>query len=67
MRLMVNGEPHEAREGCSLEELLVELQVPARKGVAVAVNLQVVPLAERADAQLHEGDRVDVVTAVGGG
>jgi len=67
MRLTVNGEPRDVREGCSLEDLLLELQVPARKGVAVAVNLQVVPQAERADAQLREGDRVDVVTAVGGG
>ena len=67
MQIMVNGEARNVPDGCSLDELLIELNVPARKGVAVAVNLSVVPQAERATAQLHEGDRIDVVTAVGGG
>ena len=67
MQLMVNGETRDFPDAWSLERLLIELEVPARKGVAVAVNLQVVPQAERSKTQLHEGDRVDVVTAVGGG
>jgi len=67
MQLMVNGENRDVPEGWSLEQLLIELKVPARKGVAVAINLEVVPQAERSSTQLHEGDRVDVVTAVGGG
>jgi sulfur carrier protein len=67
MQLMVNGEPRECPEDCSLEQLLIELKVPARKGVAVALNLQVIPQTERKTTQLREGDRVDVVTAVGGG
>lgn len=67
MQLMVNGESREIPENCSLEQLLIELKVPARKGVAVALNLQVVPQGERNTTPLHDGDRVDVVTAVGGG
>lgn len=67
MTLCINGEPREVPDGTSLDELLVLLEIPARKGVAVAVNLEVVAHVERAVLKLKGGDRVDVVTAVGGG
>jgi sulfur carrier protein len=35
--------------------------------VAVEVNLEVVPRAEHRDTILNDGDRVEVVTLVGGG
>ena len=67
MTLTVNGESREVPDGTSLEDLLLLLEVPGRKGVAVAVNLEVVAHGDRVVKQLVDGDRVDVVTAVGGG
>ena len=67
MTLSINGEDREVPDGISLEELLVLLELPARKGVAVAVNLSVVSHSDRSELVLGDGDRIDVVTAVGGG
>jgi len=67
MTLCVNGEQREVPDGTSLDDLLALLEIPARKGVAVAVNLEVVSHVDRAALMLKGGDRVDVVTAVGGG
>ncbi len=64
----LNGEPRAFLSGGSVAELLRSLgRDPAQQGVAVAVNMEVVPRSEYSDRRLVAGDRVDVVTAVGGG
>ncbi len=67
MQIKVNGEAREVPADLSLEQLLVDLKIPGREGVAVALNLRVVRRQERQGLQLSEGDRIDIVTAVGGG
>lgn len=66
MEIRVNGEPRTVAPGLHLGALLDELGVP-RDAVAVAVNLAVVPRGEVSAHPLAEGDRVEVVRAVGGG
>ena len=66
MTIHVNGEPREVDDAISIVALLQELKVTAPH-VAVELNLEVVPRAEHAQTTLHEGDRVEVVTLVGGG
>ena len=68
MKLRVNGEELEVEEGIKLSLLLKQLgQDPAGGPVAVAINLRVVARDDVPKIALQEGDRVDVVTAVGGG
>jgi len=67
VNLTINGESREVPDGTSLEDLLLLLELPARKGVAVAVNLEVVAHSDRVVTHLVDGDRVDLVTAGGGG
>lgn len=66
MQIHVNGEPREVPEGTTVAALLELLEV-RMKGVAVEWNLAVIPRSEHATAVLAEGDRVEVVTLVGGG
>lgn len=66
MNLQINGEAREVADGCTIAALLELLEV-RMKGVAVERNLQVVPRAEHPATVLEEGDRVEVVTLVGGG
>lgn len=66
MNIQVNGEARQVPEGQLLGELLHALEVPI-DGVAVALNLEVVPRGQLASHALSEGDRVEVVRAVGGG
>jgi sulfur carrier protein len=39
----------------------------ARRGIAVAVNGEVVPRSQHAEIELSEGAKVEIVTAVQGG
>ena len=66
MRLSVNGEPREVPDGTTVAALLEALGL-RRGGVAVEVNAEVVPRATYARRVLGAGDRVEVVTFVGGG
>ena len=66
MQITVNGQPHLARDGQTLRELLEALGLPT-EAVAVALNLEVVPRAALGATALRPGDRVEVVRAVGGG
>jgi sulfur carrier protein len=65
--IFVNGEPRE-REGATIEELLADLGVEIRaRGVAVAVDGEVVPRAEWGDRRITEGQRVEALSAMQGG
>jgi sulfur carrier protein len=66
MNIQVNGEGREIAAGSTVANLLGELGV-TQPHVAVEVNLEVVPRAEHGEAVLRDGDRVEVVTLVGGG
>jgi sulfur carrier protein len=66
MTIILNGQPREVDEGTSVVALLDQLSV-ATPHVAVELNLEVVPRARHAQTMLREGDRLEVVTLVGGG
>jgi thiamine biosynthesis protein ThiS len=62
----VNGQILQVPAGSSVADLLRQLALPPTH-VAVEHNLQVVPRAEHAARALADGDRVEIVTFVGGG
>jgi len=66
MRLTVNGQGFDADRELSVEAL-VDTLTSARRGVAVAVNGEVVPRSTWAAVPLAEGDSVEVLTATQGG
>ena len=69
MRVELNAEPREVAETATVADV-VEL-LPGvdrgRRGVAVALNGEVVSRSQWDDVRLNEGDRVEVLRAVGGG
>lgn len=66
IQVSVNGEAVQMPAGSTLHDLLRSLQLD-RARVAVEHNLRVVPRAEHAALRLNHGDRLEVVTFVGGG
>jgi len=66
MRVTVNGDVRELRDGVSVEEFVRELGFAARC-IAVALNLDVLPRAEYGTRRLREGDVVEIVQFIGGG
>jgi sulfur carrier protein len=64
MTIQVNGEPRAS--GSTVATLLRSLGV-TQPHVAVELNLEVVPRAQHGETMLRAGDRLEVVTLVGGG
>jgi sulfur carrier protein len=66
MQIQVNGEARELPAGATVETLVATLDLAGRR-VAVEVNEALVPRSTYAAAALAEGDRVEIVHAIGGG
>lgn len=66
MKLVVNGEPREVEDGATVEKLVAALGID-RRSVAVEKNREIVPRSQHATTPLADGDRVEIVTMVGGG
>ena len=64
--LKVNGEPHTAAAGSTALDVVATLGLEGRP-VAVEVNERVVPRRQLGDCMLSSGDRLEIVTLVGGG
>ncbi|ARU90238.1 sulfur carrier protein ThiS [Pseudomonas sp. M30-35] len=66
MRIQLNGEPLELADGQTVAGLIAQLDLTGRR-VAVELNLDIVPRSQHASTVLSEGDRIEVVHAIGGG
>lgn len=64
--VVINGEPRTVAMGTSVLDLIRELGLMG-KPVAVERNREIVPRATHATTLLAAGDRLEVVTFVGGG
>jgi len=66
VQIQVNGEAREVPDVFTVAELLAHLELQPRY-LAVERNLILIPREEHADCVLQEGDRLEIVTLVGGG
>ncbi len=64
--ISLNGQNHTAGAR-TVADLLQELGLAGRGGLAVEVNEEIVPKSEHAERELRDGDRVEVVTMIAGG
>jgi len=64
--LIVNGEARRFEQPLSCRDLLGQLDL-AGKRVALERNGEIVPRGRHADEMLADGDRLEIVVAVGGG
>jgi sulfur carrier protein len=68
MIIHVNGQPREVVPPVRLSDVLdVPEGATTPRGIAVAVNGEVIPRSQHANTKLQEGARVEIVTAVQGG
>jgi sulfur carrier protein len=66
MEIKLNGQPHPISENHTLAELIASFELQ-RKGVAVAVNREIVPRDRWPEHVLRSQDQVEIVQAIGGG
>ncbi len=66
--MIVNGQARRLPDGATIAYLVGEMgQADRPRGVAVAVNGEVVPRRAWDERRLDDGDRIEVLTAVSGG
>jgi sulfur carrier protein len=66
MKILLNGAEREVAASTSLAELLEQAGYGARR-VAVEVNREIIPRSRHAAQRLDDGDRIEIVHAIGGG
>jgi sulfur carrier protein len=68
VNVVLNGERRELPDGCSVSRAVVASGAePGGRGVAVAVDGEVLPRGSWDAVELHPGQRVEVLQAVQGG
>jgi len=66
MRITLNGESRELNDAATVSQLLSELDLLGKR-LAVERNGEIVPKSQHDTTQLADGDRLEIVVAVGGG
>ncbi len=66
MQIIVNGDNKQFSDSLSISELIQQLGL-ADKRIAIEVNEQIIPKGDHNSRQLIDGDRIEIVHAIGGG
>ena len=66
MHIQLNGEPRRLEPGTTIAALL-DAEGLAQRRVAVEVNGEIIPRRLHVGHALHDGDKVEIVHALGGG
>ncbi|MCX7960819.1 MAG: sulfur carrier protein ThiS [Burkholderiales bacterium] len=66
MQVLVNGEARRFDAPLALAELLERMQLAGKK-IAVERNGEIVPRSAHGQTMVLDGDRLEIVVAVGGG
>jgi sulfur carrier protein len=64
--ITINGEPREFEADVSITQLLEQLGLAGRK-IALERNGEIVPRSRFKEQTVVDGDRIEIVVAVGGG
>ncbi len=65
MEILLNGAPHSIEQRCTIESLIANLELDGK--FAIEINKNIVPRSEYPSTQLHAGDNIEIVNAIGGG
>ncbi len=66
MNIFLNKLKTNVDPGSTLDKLLDEMSIKT-KYIAIEVNKQIIPKSEYKKYKLKHGDKVEIVTAIGGG
>lgn len=66
MMIFVNGDSRECADNCRVADVIAELGLTGKK-IAVELNKEILPYTGYDTQLLHDGDRLEIVHAIGGG
>ena len=66
LNILLNGQPHGLQAPCSAAELIEQLGLGGQR-LALEINGDIIPRSQHDSTLLKEGDKVEIVRAIGGG
>lgn len=66
MAIIINGQQYDDLSGLSLLELLDKLRLSSDK-IAIELNREIVPKSLYGNTVLQDGDKLEIITFIGGG
>jgi len=66
MEIIVNGKTETLDKEISVLEFLEGLNI-VKMGTAIAINNQIIPRDNHANARICDGDKVEIIRPIGGG
>ena len=66
IQIQVNGTARNVRKDITVSALIQTLDLTERK-IAIEINQEIVPQSSHAQTRLCDGDRVEIIEAIGGG
>ena len=66
IQITVNGEPRSVAPGLTAAQLIDLLELGGRR-LAMEINREILPRSQYAGHRLNDGDRIEIVQAIGGG
>lgn len=64
--MQINGQESYLDAGISVSEMLEALDIEAKK-VIIEINLEIIEKDKCSETKLHEDDKVEIITFMGGG
>ena len=65
MEVLLNGNPHSIEQPCTIGNLISSLELDGK--YAIEINQDIIPRSAYSGTQLHAGDKIEIVQAIGGG
>ena len=66
MQIYINGDPRQVDEDLVVSQLIQTLNLSSQR-FAIEINEQIIPRSQHPRHRLEPDDRIEVVTAIGGG
>ena len=66
MNIMLNNESNEVNDGITIKELLDDKKILTQY-IAIEINKKIIPKSSYYKHELREGDKIEIITAIGGG
>ena len=65
MKVLLNGSSYSVKDNCSLDWLIKNLELDGK--YAIEINQNIIPRSQYSTKQVSNGDKIEIVLAIGGG
>jgi sulfur carrier protein len=67
IEVLINNLPHQFSQEGTLQGILKKVEIENRRGIAIAINEEVIPKSKWANHRVRNADKITVIKATQGG